>query len=45
MKGKVSEDTLAILLDALPFEFSFVDSDDRVQLFNKNGGEQGGEDT
>ena len=37
MKGKVSEDTLAILLDALPFEFSFVDSDDRVQLFNKNG--------
>ena len=37
MKGKVSEDTIAILLDALPFEFSFVDSDDRVQLFNKNG--------
>jgi len=37
MKGKVSEDTLAILMDALPFEFSFVDSDDRVQLFNKNG--------
>ncbi|MCK4438138.1 DUF438 domain-containing protein [Candidatus Bathyarchaeota archaeon] len=37
MKGKVSEDTLAILLDALPFEFSFVDSDDKVQLFNKNG--------
>ncbi|MCK4582862.1 DUF438 domain-containing protein [Candidatus Bathyarchaeota archaeon] len=37
MKGKVSENTLAILLDALPFEFSFVDSDDKVQLFNKNG--------
>jgi PAS domain S-box-containing protein len=37
MKGKVSEDTLAYLLDALPFEFSFVDYDDRVQLFNKNG--------
>jgi PAS domain S-box-containing protein len=37
MKGKVSEDTLAYLLDALPFEFSFVDSEDKVQLFNKNG--------
>ena len=37
MKGKVSENTLAYLLDALPFEFSFVDSEDRVQLFNKNG--------
>jgi len=37
MKGKVSEDILAYLLDALPFEFSFVDSEDKVQLFNKNG--------
>lgn len=37
MKGKVSEDTLAYLLDTLPFEFSFVDSEDKVQLFNKNG--------
>lgn len=30
-------DTLEYLLDTLPFEFSFVDSDDRVRLFNKNG--------
>jgi PAS domain S-box-containing protein len=37
MKGKVSLDTLEYLLDTLPFEFSFVDSDDRVRLFNKNG--------
>ena len=37
MTGKVSEDTLAYLLDTLPFEFSFVDSEDKVQLFNKNG--------
>jgi len=37
MKGKVTENILATLLDTLPFEFSFVDSDDRVQLFNKNG--------
>jgi DUF438 domain-containing protein len=37
MKGKVSEEALAIVLDALPFEFSFVDAEDKVRLFNKNG--------
>ena len=37
MKGKVTKQTLEHLLDAMPFEFSFVDSDDKVQLFNKNG--------
>jgi PAS domain S-box-containing protein len=37
MKGRVTENSLDYILDALPFEFSFVDSDDRVQLFNKNG--------
>jgi DUF438 domain-containing protein len=37
MKGKVSEEALARVLDALPFEFSFVDAEDKVRLFNKNG--------
>ncbi len=37
MKGEVSEEVLSRVLDALPFEFSFVDEDDRVRLFNKNG--------
>lgn len=37
MKGKVSEEVLGRVLDSLPFEFSFVDAEDRVRLFNKNG--------
>jgi DUF438 domain-containing protein len=37
MKGEVSEEVLGRVLDSLPFEFSFVDADDRVRLFNKNG--------
>jgi hypothetical protein len=37
MKGKVSEQILGYLMDALPVEFSFVDSEDVVRLFNKNG--------
>jgi hypothetical protein len=37
MKGEVTEGVLGRVLDALPFEFSYVDADDRVRLFNKNG--------
>lgn len=37
MKGEVREEILRRVLDALPVEFSFVDSEDRVMLFNKNG--------
>ncbi len=37
MKGEVTEEVLSRVLDALPFEFSYVDADDRVRLFNKNG--------
>jgi len=37
MKGEVTEGVLDRVLDALPFEFSYVDADDRVRLFNKNG--------
>jgi len=37
MKGKVDDKLLANILDALPVEFSFVDAEDTVQLFNKNG--------
>lgn len=37
MKGEVTEEVLSRVLDALPFEFSFIDEDDRVRLFNKNG--------
>ncbi len=37
MKGEVTEEVLSRVLDALPFEFSYVDEDDRVRLFNKNG--------
>jgi len=37
MKGKVNDKLLLHILDTLPIEFSFVDSDDTVQLFNKNG--------
>ncbi len=37
MKGKVNESLLAHILDSLLIEFSFIDSEDTVQLFNKNG--------
>jgi PAS domain S-box-containing protein len=37
MKGEVAEEVLSKVLDSLPFEFSYVDEDDRVRLFNKNG--------
>ena len=37
MNGKVNESLLAHILDSLPIEFSFIDSEDTVQLFNKNG--------
>jgi len=37
MEGEVTEEVLGRVLDALPFEFSYVDEDDRVRLFNKNG--------
>ena len=37
MKGEVPEGVLARVLDALPFEFSYIDAEDRVRLFNKNG--------
>lgn len=37
MKGKVDDTLLANILDVLPVEFSFVDAEDTVQLFNKNG--------
>jgi len=37
MKGEFTEGVLGRVLDALPFEFSYVDADDRVRLFNKNG--------
>ena len=37
MKGKVNNELLTYILDSLPVEFSFVDSDDTVKLFNKNG--------
>lgn len=37
MTGKLDEDTLGCVLDALPVEMSFVDAEDRVRYFNKNG--------
>jgi hypothetical protein len=37
MKGEVPAEVLSRVLDALPFEFSYVDKDDRVRLFNKDG--------
>ncbi len=37
MIENVSKETLEILLDTLPVEFSFVDDTDTVRIFNKNG--------
>ncbi|MBN2335275.1 DUF438 domain-containing protein [Candidatus Bathyarchaeota archaeon] len=37
MKGELSREELARVLDALPVEFSYVDREDRVAMFNKNG--------
>jgi len=37
MKGEVDKRVLEALLDALPVEFSFVDENDVVRIFNKNG--------
>ncbi len=37
MKGKLTERIAGYVMDALPVEFSFVDLDDVVRLFNKNG--------
>jgi PAS domain S-box-containing protein len=34
----VSKETLELILDTLPVEFSFIDEEDAVRLFNKNGG-------
>jgi PAS domain S-box-containing protein len=34
----VSKETLELILDTLPVEFSFIDEEDVVRLFNKNGG-------
>ena len=37
MTGKLEENVLNSMLDALPIEMSFVDADDVVRYFNKNG--------
>lgn len=37
MIENVSKTVLEALLDTLPVEFSFIDEEDRVQIFNKNG--------
>jgi hypothetical protein len=37
MAGKLSPGVLDAVLDALPVEISFVDAEDRVMYFNKNG--------
>ena len=37
MIENVSEETLEAILDALPVEFSFIDEDDAVRIFNKDG--------
>jgi len=37
MIENVSKETLEIILDTLPVEFSFVDDTDTVRIFNKNG--------
>lgn len=38
MTGKLEDVVMAAALDALPVEISFVDADDAVRYFNKNGG-------
>jgi PAS domain S-box-containing protein len=37
MIENVSKETLEAILDALPVEFSFIDEDDAVRIFNKDG--------
>lgn len=37
MIENVSKETLEIILDTLPVEFSFIDDADTVRIFNKNG--------
>jgi PAS domain S-box-containing protein len=37
MIENVSKETLEKILNTLPVEFSFVDEDDAVRIFNKNG--------
>jgi len=37
MIENVRKETLEILLDTLPVEFSFIDETDTVRIFNKNG--------
>ncbi len=37
MTGKIPDDVLDLLLDTLPVEISFIDAEDTVRYFNKNG--------
>lgn len=37
MTGEIRKEVLAAVLDALPVEISFVDENDTVRYFNKNG--------
>ena len=38
MTGEIRKEILDAVLDALPVEISFVDDNDTVRYFNKNGG-------
>jgi len=38
LTGKIKSSVMDNLLDSLPVEISFVDAEDRVRYFNKNGG-------
>ena len=37
MIEKITKKTLETILDTLPIEFSFIDHNDTVRIFNKNG--------
>jgi PAS domain S-box-containing protein len=37
MIGDLDRETLEAMLDTLPVEFSFIDENDAVRIFNKNG--------
>jgi PAS domain S-box-containing protein len=37
MIENTTKETLEAILDTLPIEFSFIDHDDTVRIFNKNG--------
>jgi len=37
MIKEISDDVIEAMLDSLPVEISFVDKDDKVRYFNKNG--------